>query len=844
MVKKSLFSWPTHPNFKNPEWWTSTAVHLATFNAGGVAVDLAKILKTEPTPEEELHSQLAELYREAFKVSVTGSQAMIVREVLDQTDLDLEPREALAAINPDFPTHHPYYERLLSSAVEKLIFENAYSDLYEPRFRRTFCGCFHDLRRGSGPLVEIDGFIDRLGNSRESVEGQAWNHLNQVLNALAQDRLPILEDITLPQIYITPRALHKHKRLSRGLERRSRSAEDETQKIPNLIAALLENLEESAVPILVHGQPGHGKTSSMRMLCHALSTQQRFTEGSEQTLILFYEFKNLTQLDNNEIRVLSDRTPFVEDEHFFHGRRTLLILDGMDERQITDGTDHAFQGFIRRLFQLTDQLNRRDDGTWVQLILTGRTQFVQQVQGSFGSEYHLFEIQDFDEGQIERWLARFSGLRELAEPLTFEQLVDSHLEELAQQPILLTISAPMLVDPRGRELLRESESGPLNRGLIYRTILRWTYEKRWHAQPARALDLPDFVEYQRLLRAIAFTIFRSGGGSIKISRLQEELQKHKERYLLQDCQSLADGKIERTLESVAVSFFFEGWSEKSFEFIHKSILDYLTVDALLSYLAEVTEDFNPKKAGKSCNRIASDLYFLLGKSTLSPEDHAPFLEDLVHLDSKRSTELFEPLLQFFRTAQDHAYLIQHEQGQNENPLVTEANVMATLVRIVVVVFNSWSDDKRRSRVNSGYLQLFKIRKQQPYLFITLLEGTIGSTNLDLRRLNLSYSNLVRKSLAKARFDHANLQFARLHHARLSEASLAHADLKATYLANSDLTSVNFSSADLRNVNGLSPRQIRYPKFDESTKFPENEAFRKLISKLRVLELMKTHGRRK
>ena len=41
-------------------------------------------------------------------------------------------------------------------------------------------------------------------------EGQAAEHLSRVLSSLAQDHLPILGNITLHQIYITPRALFRH----------------------------------------------------------------------------------------------------------------------------------------------------------------------------------------------------------------------------------------------------------------------------------------------------------------------------------------------------------------------------------------------------------------------------------------------------------------------------------------------------------------------------------------------------------------------------------------------------------------------------------------------------------
>ena len=177
----------------------------------------------------------------------------------------------------------------------------------------------------------------------------------------------------------------------------------------------------------------------------------------------------------------------------------------MDERHITDGTNDALKGFIRNLFDLSERLNKKSD-TKLNLIFTGRSQFVNKIQSAFNADYHLYSINDFSKDQVIKWLDKYSIIKEIEPPLTYDDLCSKRLEELIHQPILLTISAMMLSDKEGNKLVSEFSERIISKGNIYRTIIKWTFRKKWHKKPSFS-DFPNEEKYTRFLQVIAFILF-------------------------------------------------------------------------------------------------------------------------------------------------------------------------------------------------------------------------------------------------------------------------------------------------------------------------------------------------
>ena len=626
-------------------------------------------------------------------------------------------------------------------------------------------------------------------------EDRVARHTAQIIRALTNDPLAIDPDLTLWQIYVTPSAKYW------GIKDRK---EADAKKIPDLTDSLLDILDQSAAPIVIHGQPGHGKTSAVRMLTHAIVSREkeRFPENqARRTDILMYEFKNLGRLDDNEIRVLSTRTPFVREQSFFHGKKTVLILDGMDERQASDRNDIAIKEFIRHMFNLSSEINRQENSRF-NLILTGRSQFVKQVQPTFSGDYHTYEMEDFSRSQVDVWLKKYCGQKQIVPSLEYEDFADRHLEDLIHQPILLTISSMMLADTDGRKLLGDLQKNQICRGDIYRTIIRWTYLKKWQHQPNRT-TLPDERTYNAFLRTVAFVLFQQGQESIRIGTLIDALRKDNKLYGLEIIRHKEEEHIEDICKTLAVSFFFKKLDENAFSFIHKTIRDYLTAEAIFDLLREAAEVFRPQRPEKSCDTMASDIYFILGGRAISHEDHVPFLRDVVAFRKKEAKQLFEPLEIFFRMAQPHVYLIRHENGRNHDPLVTEANVISSLLRWLTEIFSIFSEQEKKEKYPEGKLCLFE-NSDDFYKLVSLLNaseyGSFSEHHFLLRGLSLSKAALGETNLSGADLCHSDLRYANLSHANLLEADMSGADISGADMSYANLWGADLSRSHLIVTN--------------------------------------------
>ncbi|GBC59737.1 hypothetical protein DENIS_0678 [Desulfonema ishimotonii] len=629
-----------------------------------------------------------------------------------------------------------------------------------------------------------------LKGIKDEDERQAVEHTKGILESLNDDPLPIDPDLKLWEIYVPPSVRYW------SPDNEDKHDKDKAGELPDLFASLLGAIEDSDAPVVIHGQPGHGKTSSVKMLTHFINAKEQEEKKKKRTHVLMYEFKFLGRLDDNEIQVLSRRTSFLKNESFFHGKNTVLILDGLDERQITDGSDYALKDFVRLMFRLSENVNKRDDSK-LNLILTGRSQFVRQVQNAFTGPYHQYEIRDFVEEQVGTWLRKYCVIKKIEPELKYENFESKKLKDLIHQPILLTISAMMLADETGRRLIEDVGDREITRGDIYQIIIQWTYERKWQCHPNCA-HLPNAASYRKFLRILAFILFRHGEETIKISTLIEALKKHEALYDLEWIKTKSDETIEDICKNVAVSFFFKGLEENAFSFIHKTVRDYLTVEAIFDLLKEATENFNPRRPGKSCDNTAEDIYFILGKSKLSHEDHLPFLEDIITARNADARELFDPLETFFKTALDHIHLIKHENGQNVNPLITEANVLSGLLYWITEIFQTFSEEERKERYEGGYLKIFE-PPDGFHKFISFLNAS-ELFGYSLYSFKLKFANLRDAGLGGANLRGVKLREANLEAADLRGANLGAADLRGASLEAADLRGANLSLTNLRGAN--------------------------------------------
>jgi len=659
-----------------------------------------------------------------------------------------------------------------------------------------------DLKAGS---VAVD-LSKLLGNEEPDIKQQIVDHYNRNIKEVDEYPLRINGKLTLKTIYISPIAI---------LQQVSTEAtNNQLQDIDSLIPCIIDLLEENVNPIIVHGQPGHGKTSAMKILARALVADAQ-GKKKDRPLVLFYEFKDLHDLERNEFAILSQVTPFTKNENFFIGRNTVIILDGMDER-IISGDDRGFKNFLRHMFDLQKRINQEHESS-LRLILTGRSLFIENIRGEFPEEYRLLEILDFSDDQLDLWLEKFNKITE--NTLTATELDERHLEELKKQPVLLTICATILTDHNGKQLFQKHGKTPFNKLQVYEKIIKWTYQGKNHA------DSWIEEEYNSFLQAVGFVLFAQSEGVMTTSRLQAELNKIKDLFSPSPL-SRKNTDINDELKKLSICFFFDGHENNSFSFIHKSIQDYLVSIAIVHVIENIIEVFNTNRVESSCQRMARELYLLLGHQCISAEDHWDFLSQKLRNNLDLCQKFVKLFAGFSEGLIEHRYFRDNTGVICTDPFRTEAMITSNMLQInylcmlilgekqinigdIILTNNRIWNAHNISRINhllcsyscNFNLSFIKLKFAENEYFSHIFCYRADMCNASLCYINLSYADLRNANLRSADLSYANLHYtclqqADLFGAKLNSADLSYADLRGSLLSRTDLRNADLNYADL------------------------------------------------
>jgi uncharacterized protein YjbI with pentapeptide repeats len=652
-----------------------------------------------------------------------------------------------------------------------------------------------DLSPGS----VVKNLVKLLGDDDPEVKKKICDHYNRNIKEVDEYSLRINDKLILGKIYVSPRV--SREKISQKEEKTPKC------EIESLIPDLVKELESNNRPIVVHGQPGHGKTSSMRVLARALAANAQ-KKRKDRPLVLFYEFKDLHDLNRNEFEILQQMTSFVKGETFFEKRDTVIILDGMDER-MASGDDRGLKSFLRHMLDLYKRVNSLQNSS-LKLIMTGRTKFVNDIKGEFPEEYIQYEINDFTDDNLDSWLTKFNSIT--GESLSSTELNERHLSTLKYQPVLLTICSTILTSADGKELFNKKGNYKFNRIQVYEKIIKWTYNKKSHAE-----KWPE-EQYGSFLQAIAFVLFSKSQGSITTMQIRSELEKIKRLFEPAPfCGNNAN--IDDELKRLSICFFFDGHEVNSFSFIHKSIQDYLVAIAIMHGIENITDSFNERRSESSCSSMAEELYLLLSQQPISAEDHQEFM--LQYLENKQDfcKQTITALTHFLAGAIEHRYLFKNAVVASENPLRAEAVLIANLtflnVLCIRVLDNAgfdfedlktehskiWDSDVI-NRINH-LLCSYSCKLNLPFLTkesIDVLSADYFFSYIVFYKAKFKGANLADTNFRDADFSGADLRGANLWGAELCGAKLRGTDLMSADLRNANLADTNFRDANLVGAN--------------------------------------------
>jgi GTPase SAR1 family protein len=598
--------------------------------------------------------------------------------------------------------------------------------------------------------------------------------------------------------------------------------------------------------LLLLGYPGQGKTSFCKRFLYDSVPAEDSMEQQDKMLDKEVYFIRLRYLDRihellkgNILEVLREEAGRqaksiikgahrldIEANDFENG---VWLLDGLDELYMSnDLNKNQIDDLLKRLIRLTE------DNKKLHIIVTSRYGYVD-LDRLVQDKIFITALAEMSLEQQQTWLKKYKHEYETFNPYEkkFKRdtwLTDKHLAQFAQgkhylgellrQPLLLHFIA----------LLQHAVEEYATQAKVYKQLFDELIERRY--SETGKLQIFDDIKNEglrELVRGLAFAMFQTGKHYIRKSNIKtlecvKEFQRklgYKER----------ENSLETMLKNLMIAFYFqetrkqagdtdsEDRGEYAIEFLHKSLMEYMTAEYMWETIKEKFLDKNLKEKyilaegnESEALKVMSDLFAKERIDNGNSEIVRYFIQIIKAEEAGKKKEVSERLQVFLPYFFEHHFLYEYNLKEHTNPI-------ETCKRIFFGCWTAFAYSTEGKKVlpeeTKDYLAYFvRLRGYRLNLSsIDLIGSDLLGANLD--NSNLSYANLnniyligsilINTILSNANLNNALLQGAYLGDANLNGANLSGADLVGANLSDANLTSANLdktnlSGAYLRDAN--------------------------------------------
>lgn len=477
--------------------------------------------------------------------------------------------------------------------------------------------------------------------------------------------------------------------------------------------------EESSGVMLIHGEPGHGKTTLCRKAVYE-HYLERFCK--DKTNVFWFRLNPAYSdiIKDGELvlenafcwgNIKTQRKMISLDENEDAYRGSIIFLDGYDELKVQAKS---------RLRDFIDTVEEYSEEYQIYFVITARTRSVKYEL--YGLGIPTLQFAPMTEDQQIDWIHKRNELHEYEEEFVKLRESSEEMEEMLGIPILFRMAVQA-------QLKSTTAKNVVD---LYDTLFEATMKRRKMESGSRE-------DWHKEYEQLAYEIYCND-------------------------ETFANMRGKELPEDFLYLFYLKGNGEKRVEFLHRSFYQYFLAHFLYQKMSEV-EDEESAEAFLCClaeRRIDRDV-----------------LNYIQQIQEKKPDVTQEKCEQIIKTLEQNGTIIEHalkvpnEDGYAEkNPLLRCENVLTNALSICCIV-----------AATKGSEFIISLRKKENIHAAMRRYNCSGIwlKNVDLSGADLSGADLSGADFGEADLSGANLRIADLSGVNLRIADLSGADLSGADL---------------------------------------------------------------
>lgn len=510
--------------------------------------------------------------------------------------------------------------------------------------------------------------------------------------------------------------------------------------------------------MLIHGEPGHGKTTLCRKAVYEYG-MDRFCK--DKTNVFWFRLnpaysdiinKNGELVLENafcwgNIKSQREIIPLRENKEAYE--ESIIFLDGYDELKV------QAQSINIRLRDFIDTVKEYAEEYQIHFVVTARTRSVEDEL--YELEIPTLEFAPMTKEQQTNWIHKRQELHEYEGKFVKLRESSEEMKEMLGIPILFR----MVVNAR----LEDTATGVVE---LYDKLFRATMERR-------DSNSETVKKWRQNYQYLAYKIYCNN-------------------------EQFADIQGKQQANEFLYMFYIKGGDKQHVEFLHRSFYQYFLAHFLYRKMSEVEDE------------ASAEAFLCCLAERQIDKDVLNYIQQIQKNKRQVTQEKCEQIINTLE--QTGTIIVQALKAPNENgdaeiyPLLRCENVLINALSICCVV----AMDARNKFTISLHKKenIHAAMRRYACCGIMLKNVDLSGANLggaellgaNLSGANLSGADLSRADLSGAYLIRADLRLANLSRVDLSGANLSGADLIGAALSGADLTEASLNGADLRWAENL------------------------------------------